>query len=549
MSLQGSLFEAPFQETLDVPREAPAIVVPPAPVLRKYQLEAINGGGGYPGILPALEGARSALLVMATGTGKTTVFGEVARTWPGRVLILAHRDELIHQAADRLRLMTGEHVCVEKAGSYARESSRLVVGCVPTMQRQRLAEWKKDHFGLVVVDEAHHVIGKTYQNIIDHFGGAKILGVTATPDRSDRLALGKVFEEVAYVYDIVDAINDGHLVPVKWDHIDVQGLDLDKVGTVAGDLNQGQLDEQMSSARVLEGVCNPSWELAAGRQMIGFTTSVSAAHAQAKIYNAKRFGCAIAVDASTDPKERTAIMAGFRRGDFQILCNVGIATEGFDAPSAAVVSIGRPTKSRSLFVQMVGRVLRPFEGKDHGHILTFGASGKHELATPLSILGGRYSDDEVDRAKKILRKQKITVGEALTMARQLINEEEAKKRAAKQVKHIVTSRDPFVAFKVDKSAVDRDDWQFGAQPATEKQRAAIEKLGLDVSGLTKRGAGRIMDKVSKGPPSESQRKVLIRAGLPTTVTRKEAGQLITVLVQHNWRAPANIYQLAGIKPR
>lgn len=546
---QGSLFGVAFEESFpDMPAAVNAPVHEP-PVLRGYQLEAIHGGRGYPGVLGALQAARSALLVMATGTGKTTVFGEVAAKWQGRVLVLAHRDELIAQAAERLRLMTGEHVCIEKAGSYARESSRLVVGCVPTMQGQRLGEWKRDHFGLVIVDEAHHSVGATYQKIIDHFEGAKILGVTATPDRTDRLALGKVYEEVAFVYDIVDAIDDGHLVPVKWDHIDVQGLNLDVIGTVAGDLNQGQLDEQMSSARVLEGVCNPTWELASGRQTIQFTTSVSAAHAQAKIYNAKRPGCARAVDASTDQKERIAIMSGFRRGDFQVLCNVGIATEGFDAPSAAVVSIGRPTKSRSLFVQMVGRVLRPFEGKDHGLVLTFGSSGKHDLCTPLSILGGRFSDEEVERAAKVLRSKRMTIGEALTTARQLINEEEAEKRAKKKIAHVVSSRDPFSVYRVNKAAVDRDDWQFGAQPATERQSAAIAKLGMDVAGLTKRGASRIMEQVMKGPPSNAQRRSLKRAGLPVSVNRKEAHALIDVLVANGWQCPADIFERAGVKRR
>ena len=413
----------------------------------------------------------------------------------------------------------------------------------------------------LLVSNCHHAASKTYKNVLSHFDGAKVLGVTATPDRSDRLALGKVFESVAYVYDIVDAIRDKHLVPLTWENIEIDGLDLDSVGTAAGDLNLGELDEKMADAKVLEGVTHATVERAGDRQTILFTTSVANAHAQALILNNMRAGCARAVDGETDAVERAAIMHGFRRGEFQFLSNCGIATEGFDAPAAAVISIGRPTKSRSLFVQMVGRGLRPYPGKDRALVLTFGShNGRHNLITPVDILGGKYRDEEAARAKKLLEKKPgLLVGEALEIARKsLIDEAEAGRRAKKKVGFKSTDFDPFDTLRVDPGRETDDDWQFGARPPTPNQLQTIAGFGIDTKQVrTKRQATEILDKlVSRrraGLATFKQLTTLTRHGLGfDDLTFGEASALIEALVKPSfgkWYAPPDIWQRAGVRQR
>jgi len=531
------------------------------PTLRPYQVAAIEGAGDYPGVLAALQENRSTLLVMATGTGKTTVFGEVARRWPGRVLVLAHRDELIEQAAKRLELICQQRAAIEKANFHAPNDARLVVASVQTMQRGRLADWNKEHFGLVIIDECHHAPSRSYQNVLSHFAGAKILGVTATPDRSDRLALGKVFESVAFVYDIADGIKDGHLVPIRGKTIEVEELDLSDVGTVAGDLNQGQLDQKMADARVLEGVANPTFDEAGDRPTILFTTSVANAHSIAAILNGRREGCARAVDGGTETFERRAIMEGFRNGGFQFLANCGIATEGFDAPRASCVSVGRPTKSRSLFVQMVGRGLRPDpgSGKSDCLVLDFsGNAGRHNLCTPIDVLAGKYKDDEVAKARVILKKRpELTIGEALEEARKaIISEHEAKLRAERSIRYKSGNFDPFDTLQVDPDAIDDQDWQFGAKPATQKQMDAIARFGMELPrNPTFKQAKELLDKLigraNHGFATMKQLKLLSKHGLGRRdLTMREASALIDVISRNGWRKPSgNIWQLAGIRER
>lgn len=531
------------------------------PTLRAYQVAAIEGGGGHPGVMAALKEARSTLLVMATGTGKTTVFGEVARRWPGRVLVIAHRDELIEQAARRLELICQERVAIEKASFHAGNDARLVVASVQTLQRTRLADWNRDHFSLAIIDECHHSPSKSYQNVLAHFSAARVLGVTATPDRSDRLALGKVFESVAFVYDIADGIKDGYLVPIRGKTIEVDELDLSDVGTVAGDLNQGQLNEKMADSRVLEGVANPTFDEAGDRPTILFTTSVANAHSIAAILNNRRANCARAVDGTTETFERRAIMEGYRNGEFQFLSNCGIATEGFDAPRASCVSVGRPTKSRSLFVQMVGRGLRPdpSSGKRDCLVLDFsGNAGRHNLCTPIDVLAGKYKDEEVARAKRKLEKNPtLTIGEALETARaELISEHEAKLRAERSIRYKSGSFDPFDTLQVDPDAIDDVDWQFGARPATEKQVQAIAKFGMTLPRTpTFKQAKELLDKLfgraNHGLATMKQLKLLSKHGLGRRDLRMgEATALIDVLARNGWRKPVgNIWQMAGVRQR
>ncbi|HET6279432.1 MAG TPA: DEAD/DEAH box helicase, partial [Polyangia bacterium] len=335
--------------------------------LRPYQVEAVQA------IQDALKLTRSTLLVMATGLGKTQVFGAVTAAWPkpGRVLVLAHRDELLDQARRRLQQMTGEYVDLEQA-EFRASGARIVVGSVQTLSRpKRLERFPQDAFELVIVDEAHHAIAATYRRVLKWFEHAKVLGVTATPDRQDEQGMHNVFESVAYKREIEDGIKDGFLCPIRVTQIQVDKIELSAVRTTAGDLNQGDLDAVMSTEEVLHGVVDPTMKEAGDRRTIVFTTSVANAHRMAEIFNRYRIGCAQAVDGETATDKRRAILAGHKRGDFQFLVNVGVLTEGYDDPGVACVAMARPTKSRALYAQCAGRGLRIAPGKADCLLLDF----------------------------------------------------------------------------------------------------------------------------------------------------------------------------------
>lgn len=428
-------------------------------VLRPYQHEAVEA------IFRQFRVHRSTLLVLPTGAGKTTVFGEVAReSYPDRVLVIAHRDELIDQARRRLQEMTREMVGLEQA-RYWSTGERVVVGSVQSIGRAgRLARFKDDPPDLIIVDEAHHAVANSYRAILDAFPRARILGVTATPDRADGSALEQVFSTVAYSMDVTEVMDLGYLVPLQARRLQLEHADLTHVRTTAGDLNLGDLDEQM--AKENEHVAQMTLALAEGRKTIVFSTKVQTAWDLVEHFN-KEAGrtVAVAVDGEMHSDDRRRALSEHADPDsgVDVLVNVGIATEGYDCPLVSCVAIARPTKSRALYTQMVGRALRPLKGvvdneyqashrqaliaasaKPHALLLDFSpTAGKHRLIGPEDILGGKGDCDETvaAAAREVMSNSMADVREAMRLARELV-EADRKVRAALigSVKATVRSR-------------------------------------------------------------------------------------------------------------
>jgi len=209
-------------------------------VLRPYQEEAVVAS------LRELDSVQSTMVVMATGTGKSVVFTELVRRRPNdRILFLAHRDELLRQAVGHFETNLGEEVGLDQAQFYGGDE-RIIIGSVQTVTMPaRLERYQPDRFDLIVTDEFHHGVSPSYRRIYDYFPAAKRWGCTATADRLDEKAMGMVSDSVAYVYDIQDAIRDGWLCDVRCTRIEIAGIDLSQVRTVAGELNQGELDAVM----------------------------------------------------------------------------------------------------------------------------------------------------------------------------------------------------------------------------------------------------------------------------------------------------------------
>lgn len=404
---------------------------------RPYQLDAVKE------VFAAWStGKNSVLIEMATGLGKTVVFSEICLRWPegwGRILILAHRTELIQQACAKVGDHMGQTPEIEKANRKAQRhrllGSDVVVASVQTItQRHRLERFDPHDFGLIITDEAHHATSKSYRRIFQHFRenkDCKMLGVTATPERADGTGLIHVFDGgIVYKKDIKDGINDGYLVPVRQAYQIIESLDFALVRKVAGDFQKsdlekmmlGEYEEQAKEESPLLGMASAIVEQSENKPTLVFCVTKKHALAMTEIlsrYPGVKAECVID-DTPTD--ERARIIERYKEGDVQILCGVGVFTEGFDAPLTELVVIARPTQSLGLYIQMVGRGTRPAPGIVDGletaeerrqaiadsvkpacRVLDFvGVSGKHTLVSTASIFGGFPTDvaQAVENAKK-----------------------------------------------------------------------------------------------------------------------------------------------------
>jgi superfamily II DNA or RNA helicase len=415
-------------------------------ILREYQQSAVNG------IEECWQSNSSTLAVMPTGCGKTVVFAEIIRRRPvGRVMVIAHREELIFQAVHKIHAVTGVHPTIEmaemRAGQGFHEDGRVVVSTVQTQvsgrNGGRMTNFLPEHFGLLIIDEAHHATAGSYQAVLNHYKqnpNLRVLGVTATPDRADEAALGQVFESVAFDYELPQAIADGWLAPIRQRIVHVEGLDFSAIHTQQGDLAQGELESLMLQEEPMHKVVTACLRLTGDKRTLIFAVGVAQAERVAEIINRYKPDSAAFVCGKTDKQIRRDIFKSYAAGRFQFLVNVGVATEGFDEPGIQFIVMARPTKSRALYSQMAGRGTRPLPGlvdglataeerrdaiahsdKCYCEILDFvGNAGRHKLITTADILGGKYPDEVAERAA---RKASEADGESKDM-RELLEESE-----------------------------------------------------------------------------------------------------------------------------
>lgn len=548
--------------------------------LRPYQSEAVEA------VEAAWLDAQAALVVMPTGTGKTQVFADIIRRRmpAGRALVLAHREELIFQAAARIRQIAGVKPGIEMASSWAEShgmwADPVVVSTVQTQvagkNGGRMTRFPPDAFATIIVDEAHHAPARTYRKVLDHYKqnpACRILGVTATPDRHDEKALGAIFDTVAYDYEIPDAIRDGWLVPVKARAVEVQGLDLSSVRTTAGDLNGADLARVLEEEAVLHEMAAPILEIGGGRRTLVFVASVVQAERMAEILNRpdNAPGSARWICGTTPREERRAILRDYNAGRFPILVNVGIATEGFDSPGIEIVAMGRPTKSRALYAQMAGRGTRTLPGvldgldeapdrvaaiaasqKPSCEIVDFvGNAGRHKLVTTADILGGEYSGEEVERAAAIVRRadgEAVDSSSALDEARaELLAEkkraEDERRRRAAERRHVtprarygVREVDPFGLH--DLAPVRRRPRGAEGQ-LTDRQESVLRARGIDPDEIDYARAKQMIAVIFKRDlPTLKQKQILQRAGWwNEDMTKTQASARIDYLARNNWRRP------------
>jgi superfamily II DNA or RNA helicase len=559
-----------------------------AAMLRDYQAKAAQS------VVESLKSLRSVLLVMATGCGKTQVaiaIGErhLNETPLGQVLVLAGRRGLVEQFAERIKLVTGEIAEIEM-GERRSVDARWIVASKDSLYDSRLD--KRDHIKptLIVVDEAHHAVAESYQKIVARFPDAKVVGLTATPDRTDELALGQVFEDVPFVYEILDAINDGWLVPVMSHRAILEGLDLSAVKTTAGDLNAKQLDDLMSEEGHVHELVQLSMQHSAGRKRgLVFTTSIVNADHTRDVFNHYAPGSAVSIDSSKSPEDNARAIAAHKAGDAKWLVNVGMYTEGMDDPLIDFIVMGRPTKSRALYAQCSGRGTRTAPGiftpsmgpaerrraiaassKPNLFILDLtGQAGRHSLMGPEDILGGKYPEDVIEEAKR--RQTKEPYGAPVLQSLEEAAKELAKRDAEKlrianarkllqkygvMVKGKLEAIDPFATM----GAVNPEDsWgnpeRFGFKRPSPRMVEVLEKRGITVGPkLSYREAKALLVEIfrrqDEGLASFKQMKVLKGKGLHCdNWSFEKASKAITELVENGWRiSPSRIQELNTENP-
>ena len=503
------------------------------------------------------NGHTRTLLVLPTGTGKTIVFASVAADQVragDRVLILAHRGELLEQAADKLQRSTGLVSAVEKAESTCLDSwFRVVVGSVQTLQRTaRLERFPQDYFGTIIIDEAHHAITDGYRRILDYFSGAKVLGVTATPDRGDMRNLGEVFDSLAFEYKLTDAIKEGYLCKIMAQTIPLQ-LDITSVTMSGGDYAVGDLGTALDP--YLEQIAAEMARRCKSRKTVVFLPLIKTSQKFRDLLNAKGFRAAEVNGQSADRKE---VLADFDAGKYNVLCNSMLLTEGWDCPSVDCVVVLRPTKVRSLYSQMVGRGTRLSPGKTDLLLLDFlWMTDKHELCRPADLvcedrtvarqmtehLAETGCPEDIEEAAAQASEDVVAQREE-ALAKQL---EEQRRKKAKLV-------DP-LQYEMSIQAEDLAGYvpAFGweAGPPSEQQTAALEKLGILPDAVESAGkAALLLDRLNKrrdeGLTTPKQIRCLEKYGFQHvgTWSFEAARHMIDRIAAQGWRGVPK-----GVNPR
>lgn len=514
---------------------------------RPYQKEAQEA------IFRQWEEVDKTLLVLPTGCGKTIVFAKVAEQCVrngDRVLILAHRGELLEQASDKIGKFTGLMCATEKADETCLGSwFRVVVGSIQSLMRpKRLNKFPKDYFDKIIVDEAHHCLSDGYQRVLDYFD-AKVLGVTATPDRGDMRNLGSFFESLAYEYTLPKAIKEGYLCPIKALTIPLQ-MDLSSVGVQSGDFKVGDLGTALDP--YLYSIAEEMKKYCRDRKTVVFLPLVKTSQKFTDILN----GCGFrAAEVNGDSKDRSEVLKDFENDRYNVLCNSMLLTEGWDCPSVDCIIVLRPTKVRSLYSQMVGRGTRLSPGKTELLLLDFlWHTERHELCHPASLI---CENEKV--AKQMTKNLEQKAGIAIDIEEA---EEEASNDVVAQREEALANQlaemkrrkrklvDP-LQFEMSIQAEDLSNYvpAFGweCSPATKKQIKALEKFGIFPDEIDNAGkASLLLDRLNKrkheGLSTPKQIRLLEGRGFNNvgTWTFEQASKMINRIAAAGWKIPKGL---------
>ena len=573
------------------------------PILRDYQTEDVGK------ILDEFKTVQSTIYVAATGLGKTVSMVKVAeRMLPGRTIFMVHSGELVNQAVQAFE-RAGLTCEIEKAELVASTNlftrSDVVVATVQTLQSgkdewTRMKRFKPEDFSLLLYDEAHLSVAPGNKKIVRYFmdgnPNLKVLAVTATPQRLDKESLGQLYQTVAAERDICWAIDNGWLVPIDQQMVNVGTLDFSEVRTTAGDLNGADLAAVMEAESNVQSVVMATIEAmfsmapntllkvpvrdwpdackAFGsetpRRTIAFASSVKHAEMMSDILNRVKPGLCTWVCGETSKNDRPQIIEAFKAGEIPCIANVGVLVAGFDCPAVELIVNAAPTKSRTRYVQRIGRGTRPLPGIVDGLdtadarrtaiansekrsvlVIDFaGDSGRHKLVSVADVLGGKVSQAAVDRAVKKAKEQgaPVNMSELLEKSEEEIQaellerkraEEARKARLVAKASYTTTSINPFDVFQLQ--PVRERGWDAGKQ-LSERQRELLRRQNIDPDSMPYAQAKALMSELFRRWSSKlctfKQAKLLQRHGYQTKdLTMKDATKLIDALAKNNWKRP------------
>lgn len=499
---------------------------------RPYQSEAIEA------IRTGFKEFKRLLAVLPTGSGKTVIFSMLAQLFlPAKTLILTHRQELLLQAIDKLRTVTGIWADKEKAEFSAGLESPVVVASVQSMVR-RLDRWPSDHFHLVVADEAHHAVSPSWRKVLDHFD-AHVLGCTATPDRSDQRTLGEFFEAVAIDVPLVRLIKERYLCPITVKSVPLK-IDLSKVHLLAGDFSDQELGHLLEP--YLMTIAKAIKAHASFRKVLAFLPLIDTSLKFAAACNQVGL-VAKHVDGGSEDREEA--LERFANGEFDVLTNAMLLTEGYDCPDIDCILVLRPTKSRPLFAQMVGRGTRVHPTKENLLLLDFlWLHERHRIVHPADLLAKDEEEADIitqlveDRSKNGFDPEQLdllNVAGCATQERERRLREKLAEMADRKAKYISAEQ-----FCLDHDNVEAAFYEptmkWEGQAPTDKQMKWLLKANINPDTVKGRGhASTLLDMVFKDKDLElapnKQRWVMHCHGHPNAwlATRAEARKFFAEL--------------------
>jgi len=574
--------------------------------------------------------------------GKTHVGGSLCRIWEqhkdGRILWIAHRKELIEQAAGRIALLTGTQPEIEMADQRAEKHSLLadssvVVASIQSLMAgrkcktcdatggildvcpnchgdgcgdskcegrgsiatdvdcpfclggriRRLQKFRPEEFSLIVYDECHHATSSTNRRVKKWFEkneNARFLGLTATADRSDGAALGQVFQTVAINIELPYAIDNGWLVPIVQKSITCEHLDFSNVRTTAGDLNGRDLEDILATEETLHEMVAPTVQLAGDRRTLIFCVDKTHTKLVCELINRYKPASANYILGDTNEEERVSLINQHKTGEFQFMVGCGVFTEGYDDPGIQVVAIMRPTKSRALYVQMCGRGTRPIDPptaetpeerkaaiaastKPSLLILDYvGNAGRHKLITALNLFEGKYSDDILDRAKRIADEadEELPTEELVRRAQEQIDEEERKRQELEEARKREWMKAREVKF--NEELVDPFGWwdtlpqRIGAakkgRQATDNQINALLRMGVEPLRLEELSFSEasvmmntLVERRKKGLCTYKQSKHMLKHNINPDVSFTTASRIMDAIARNGWKCNDSIRAMAN----
>jgi superfamily II DNA or RNA helicase len=483
----------------------------PPPNLHRRQREAFDAV-----FREALKGLKHQLVMLPTGVGKTFLAVAVAQQFK-RTLFLVHRQELLEQTISSFAAVDSSPVGVIW-GKDCDLSKRYTVGMIQTVAG-RIDHIPFNHFDCVIVDECHHAGARTWRETLDHFRCDLRLGLSATPERNDGAPLSNLFDDVVYEMSVKDAVAEGYLVMPKAMMVQT-GVSLDRVRSLAGDLAEGQLQKVVNTPERNALIVATYREHLEGRKAVVFTAGVEHAEDLAAVFT--EAGYKATSVSGNDPERATKLLA-FKAGEYDVITNAMILTEGFDDKTVSAVLMARPTKSKPLYTQMVGRGLRQLEGKEDCIIADFtDTASKHRLVNVWDFWGAKLRGKVVDRPTSLKDA-----------------EEEAHENLAPAVSRFaeMTGRPlnlDFYAELLDVLAPppEVEDEVLGAyrwhnDTATEPQLTLLGQEGYDITNDWTKGQASAV--IGRLPASQKQLKLLLAFGFDTVGrewTRNQASKAL-----------------------